>query len=193
MILEITSNGRLAIKDVTESAWEYINTKRDSACLARDDHFCFSKNYEGTVYLNDQYQEDQEWLLREIDVIMKEHGLIISAHAKRILDSWREYICQENAIQRWYERAKTLKESCKTYFNHQAEGCAYCKFFAIEQDGDVDVGICKHSNEELKFGGQVSAGIVKGGNAKVTGFASTWYPCENCYYKDEIKKSMEEI
>lgn len=192
MELELTKDGAFEIKNVTEEALKYIREHAPSFHIRSPFQQKPGENI-FTIFICEDFEYSCEYNGKRIEVLEQDYGLKISKSARRILDLWRELDWYKETLKSEHEKGKKLKDACRTYFHHKEEGCDICLNKKYFMDGDVDVGYCDYAQEELVFGGQVSTGIFRSGIAKVTGFAKKWFPCENCQYKSEIKKAMEEI
>ncbi len=151
MRLELDNEGKLYIRGITDSAWDYITNARKLA--GNPWEWYFSKNpYNGDVrvYYNPYNLADGR-LVSYLERLEKVYGMQCGVSEKLILESWREaceraaYFAQANKESMAFQKKLQQMKSCLD------RGCAHCNGFSEMKEGDDIVGYCVHGGRQIRL------------------------------------------
>lgn len=186
MQFEISDNGKLVLREVTDEAWAYINSEMNRLLTnPRFQHWYFSRErYDGTVYLTITPEEDKAELVRIFDVLVQEYGLTSTESAFPLLRAWRRDAAYSRESERANEERRALEGQLKALKRIIEHGCKECGSFYSEQVGDDLNGYCMQGEErrELESSTLSCAHGEFDADKKVYHLGRKFYPCSGCKY-----------
>lgn len=177
MRLEINSNGKIVLREVKGAAVEYIESERKKLVDPNYQHWYFSRNYEGTVYVTATPYEDKTEFVELLDVLIDRHGLTVTESARHLLRAWRRDALTARESERTSGLIKGLEEQIKTLRRLLKEGCAGCEYRVTDGDGCR----CALNGEWLHETPLSPRYGPKDGSC----WGTKYYPNENCKYLTE--------
>ncbi len=188
MILDVDRNGNIVLREVSEAAWNYIQSERECTNTSPE-HWIFGHEiYDGTVYVTVTPTEDKTEIVRITDKLIRDYGMkttVITAHA---LLFWRREAAQALGIKRLNEISARLEKRVWSLKRILLNGCNSCTFFREIPNADDSDGYCMATGKyKLLDGTPLSCeyGSVKEG-VRYTGVK--YFPCKECKYLNEEKK-----
>lgn len=183
MRLELSNDGKLHIRNITNDAWDYITKLRNLD--GNPWEWYFSKEpYQGSVrvYYN-PYNLGNSKLVRYLDELRGFFDMKCSAAENLLLQSWHE-ICnvQRNFVETNREKLN-LEDNARYMKKILSHGCNRCGNFRQVQDGDDLVGSCSQE-EKLVTLSTIPLCLERGG----FGTDGMWhlgqknYPHSGCKY-----------
>lgn len=179
MRMEINPTGGVVLRDVTGEGAAYIDSERNKF-VDPDDHYqhwIFSRNYEGTVYITVTPYEDKKKLVGMLNHLRENFGLTVSENARYVMHAWS--MEAKIAMQQAEAQAQMLQ-----FQNHieklkhvLREGCEGCENFC--HDGDC--GRCRADGKSL-IETPLSPRCAKTDKGGRSYWGERFYPHEGCKY-----------
>lgn len=182
MRLEINGEGRIVIREVSDKALSYIDQERRKLVDPIYQHWVFSQNYDGTVYVTVTAEEDKTEIVRMIDGLIEGYGLTFTNAAAHLVCCWRRDLAYTTETERTNRERDAERKQIADLKRVLAEGCKNCVNFLRVQEGDEAEGYCtfgekRHILERSPLSskhGEYHGGIRYWGHK--------YYPCDQCKY-----------
>jgi len=177
MRLELNSEGRLIIRDVTPETLEYIKRTRPH----NQAYWYFGeKLYDGSLYLDGSGDGE---LLGYIKKLFTDYGMEIGATAKILLNNWERIEYLRDTIETKNKKIDSLYSEINGLKRIFLKGCASCKRFEAVRDGDDWFGYCVQTDCRTKLDASPLSFDYGGyGKNGVYYMSQKWYPHNGCEY-----------
>lgn len=193
MRFEISENGKLVLREVTDEAWEYITSEMKRLLTHPNyQHWYFSRErFDGSVYVTATPAEDKTEFMRIMDCLISDFGLEFTQASVHLIRAWRRDDAYAETASQWNAEKDAAEKQIKNLQRLLREGCNGCKHFRVEQIGDDADGYCtagatpqKLESSLLRFEhGEWDA------DKKVYHPGRKYYPCSGCKYLNEGERA----
>lgn len=177
MRLELTSFGKIVLREVAGDAAEYIESERSKLVDPDYQHWCFSKNYDGTVYVTITPYEDKVEIVEQLDVLADRYGLTVSENMKTLLSAWRMEAMRAHENKKTNAEIRALESRINTLQRVLREGCEACTSFCFKEE----YGRCKEDGKIL----HETPISPRYGPTDGSAWGQRWYPHDGCKYLTE--------
>lgn len=178
MRLDISIQGKIVLREVIGAAAEYIESERKKLADPDYQHWCFSKNYEGTVYVTATPYEDKTQLMELLDVLFEQYGLTLTEVTRHLLCAWRRDVLTAQEGERTSGLINGFEEQIKTLRKLLKDGCWGCENLVT----DGDCGRCALNGERLNE----TPLSPRYGPEDGSCWGQRFYPHEDCKYLTEV-------
>ena len=188
MIFTMTESGRIILQEVSDEAWMFLQSERQSVGVY--DHWQFGKDrYDGTVYITTTEYEDKTEAVRLLDKLIKDYKLKPTGQSIHILNAWRREAQYAKECERRSAWDKAREKYIYALRNALKRGCKCCKDFQEELHGDDVVGLCLYGQSVQEL--ESSTVSPNHGEWDTTGehyWGRKYYPFSKCrYLSEEVK------
>ncbi len=177
MKLEINTNGKIVLREIYGEAADYIENERKKLVEPNYQHWYFSRNYEGTIYITATPYEDKTEFVAMLDELVDRYGLTVSEGARHLLCAWRRDVLTAQEGERTSGLIKGLEEQIKTLRKLLNDGCGGCEYLVT----DGDCVRCSINGERLHETPLSPRYQPKDGSC----WGQRFYPHEDCKYLTE--------
>lgn len=137
------------LREVPDEAWEYICDQR--ARFGSPEHYVFGRLRErDSVLITVTVEEDKSEIVRVLCYLKDKYGIQFDYATQYIWDTWTWEV---QAQRETYAKRVDLKtETIRNMAQIIRYGCARCRYFVSERNGDDMDGYCKASGELKRVG-----------------------------------------
>ena len=180
MLLDINSNGRIVIRDMTNEAWAYIEACRKNPMPYRG-HWCFGKElFDGTAYITTEPEQPKKEIAKILTVLEEEFGLEMTEAAKHVFVGWVREVHYSAAIDSANEECRRTRRKIDPIKTLALYGCSNCSDLCIAE-GDDRQGYCMAAGNAPLYDVMVY-GQGAPDSSSLIFMQRRYYPTEGCKY-----------
>lgn len=183
MRLELDSEGKLYIRDITNDAWDYITKLRNLAGDPWDWYFSKTPNNGSVRVYYNSYNFADDKLMGYLDELIGFYGMQYSASVGLVLQSWRDTCARQKGFVELLRENRKLEDNIRYFRAILPSGCKRCGNFCIIRNGDDIEGYCRLDGKYIHLDyTPLSFAYGDFDNNGVGYMGSKYFPHKGCKY-----------